>query len=536
MRRWQEENRLLQAVSLQELELYRADPLREDRLRQEEFAICRECGWRARRLRRHIRSIHQLEPATYLAKWNNPPLIATRYREEMSEKTKERALRTGLKYFHTRDGVNKRHVLSPDEGANSRKGKPATAAMKRAHRRNAEEYAGKPRHDRRGKRLLGSDRHRAHWTQAVPISDAQIVEFRTGQQLHREIAANVGLTAGAIAKRLERLGFPSRACRFIHGEPVAKKHFLDLCKDFGQTKGAVIKSAKLNYWSVLNHLSHLGDAGVLSVKVGDAILALRTKWTEAFCVQAVSGKKVRNFLQSELRDLANQQRQLTEAVGALRKWLRTQNGQDQTPDILNWICEQARLEVAKSGNVETSAGFRPLMFLWGSLRKLLRNEPTLLTGKRALNLVVSDLLALDYGATTGRITEAVAGKTDPLQPKALAIATKSREKAGGPRRRSEEERQRFKVVQSVKQCLPRFVEAMKLLKALRKTNPDDASYWRKSFLARRYSGEEIDAILWSKTPKAAAQRHVAHLWKWKLHSVQSACSALWNTGPKQEAI
>jgi transcriptional regulator with XRE-family HTH domain len=97
----------------------------------------------------------------------------------------------------------------------------------------------------------------------------------------------------------------------------------------------------------------------------------------------------------------------------------------------------------------------------------------------------------------------------------------------GRRRKTEEQRRRYQVVQTAKQCLPRFIEGTKILRGLKKIHTDDVDTWRKELLDRRYSKEETDAMLASKTAKAAAQRYTARHWNWTLHSVQSACSALW---------
>lgn len=94
---------------------------------------------------------------------------------------------------------------------------------------------------------------------------------------------------------------------------------------------------------------------------------------------------------------------------------------------------------------------------------------------------------------------------------------------------SVERTERFKVAQSVKQCLPRFAEAMKHLKELRRINPENPVLWRDALIRLRYSTEEIDSMLASKTTKAAAERYIAHMWKWKLQSVQSACQTFRNS-------
>jgi predicted transcriptional regulator len=56
-----------------------------------EYVVCLECGARAKMLRRHLTSAHNLTPAEYRERWKLPtdyPLVAPRYAAARSELAK----------------------------------------------------------------------------------------------------------------------------------------------------------------------------------------------------------------------------------------------------------------------------------------------------------------------------------------------------------------------------------------------------------------------------------------------------------------
>jgi MucR family transcriptional regulator, transcriptional regulator of exopolysaccharide biosynthesis len=61
----------------------------------QDYVICLECGYRAQRLRRHLRSAHGLDIAGYRTRWNLPsdhPLIAPSYSARRSTVAKQMGL------------------------------------------------------------------------------------------------------------------------------------------------------------------------------------------------------------------------------------------------------------------------------------------------------------------------------------------------------------------------------------------------------------------------------------------------------------
>lgn len=62
---------------------------------QREHIICLECGIRARTLKRHLQSAHDLAPQQYREKWQLPkdyPMVAPAYSEKRSHMAKELGL------------------------------------------------------------------------------------------------------------------------------------------------------------------------------------------------------------------------------------------------------------------------------------------------------------------------------------------------------------------------------------------------------------------------------------------------------------
>ena len=59
---------------------------------QPEYVVCLECGFRAQILRRHLRTMHGLEPAAYRARWKlaaDHPLTAPAYSAQRSAMAKQ---------------------------------------------------------------------------------------------------------------------------------------------------------------------------------------------------------------------------------------------------------------------------------------------------------------------------------------------------------------------------------------------------------------------------------------------------------------
>ncbi len=411
-------------ASADESKLYQADSLREEHLHQTTLVTCRECGKRRARLDRHVLYLHKMTLEEYLEKWHYAPLCAQSVADEARKRKEKWGAQHGGNYFG-----GKRHVLKRSE--RRRRDKPPTPEMRRRWMRLSEKYAGKARLSTRSKQHL--------------VDDATLVELRLAGMTYREIGEAVGLKGRAVWQRLGYLGFPSgNPCRFLHGEPLARKHFADLRSDFGTTmlliarsvaenadyevkrKGGTYFGGKIHYPSgkvprtyynsLSNCLSRHKPEDVLPVRFADLVLDVRRRWTEAFCVESVAGKRVRNFLASELRDLPIQQAQLLEAMRSLRTWLRARNGSVKPSEILNWICDQSREEVATR---KAGLGFRALMFLWPELKDVNEKRPGLLAGRRFIGEGADELLARAYGAAPFQIHCAAHKKFTPLDPRTL---------------------------------------------------------------------------------------------------------------------
>ncbi len=440
---FREHRRAQNRMPIETLVLYQRDPLREERFRQRDFVVCRECGAKHKSLHHHIAKVHQLTVDDYCGKWGFPLVDSRNFLQEASRRQKDWGALHGGKYFG-----GKRYVSATGEIATARRGKPGTAAMRRNGLRNSERLRGVPRLDRRGKKLLGEDRESKKWVQGPPADDAMIAELRLTGKSTKEIAEVVGLTESGAYFRLQILGFPTGApCRFLHGEPVAKKHFEDLRKDFGATTTAIVlaagqtpefevsrksatyfggkakrvsgKLAQTYYFSLSNYLLRHKAEDVLAPRFADLVLAVRKVWTDSFCFQFHTGKRVRDFLASELRDLPEKVSRLRVALIALRVWLREQRRPVQEPEILNWVCEQSRREFEPAGPDIEGRGFRMLMFLWPELKILNRERPDLLAGRRLIEEVASAVLSDGYGAAAARIRQAAQGGLTALDSRTL---------------------------------------------------------------------------------------------------------------------
>ncbi len=377
-------------VSLEELELRRRDPLREENIGQRDRVKCRECGDERTRLQDHIRKLHHMSVEEYQEKWNYPPLFAPDFGDKINKNRKEYGTSHEGDYFS-----GKRRELKPGEATAARLNNPPTPTMRRQRMR----MTGKPRPDPTGRFYL---------------DDARISELRLVGRSTSEIAAEVGRTLTPVTSRLKYLGFPTgHSHRFLHGEVMTKKHFRDLCEDFGVSTKIVIKEISENF-------SDLRPTDVLTTRRADIILAVRKRWIDKYCIRTFGRKRVREFLASELRNLPRLRALLIEPLRALRVWLRAQNGDVQPLDTLRWICKQSRDEVAASRLVgDTERRFRALIFLWPALKNLNERRPGFLEGTQTIHKVVDELLGAEYGAAPRRIGQAVIGGLTPLDPRTL---------------------------------------------------------------------------------------------------------------------
>jgi hypothetical protein len=189
---------------------------------------------------------------------------------------------------------------------------------------------------------------------------------------------------------------------------------------------------------------------------------VRKLWTNSFCFKFHSGKRVRDFLASELRDLPTGVLRLKVSLMALRLWLREQGRPVQEREILNWICEQSRKEVAASnGTGGTEGAFRRLMFLWSALKDLNERKPGLLRGRRLIEEVISELLSKSYGATPGRIRFAAMAELTPLDSRTLgqniwekqrADKSTAQRRRRGERGRAESTPKLWRIAAAAKKC------------------------------------------------------------------------------------
>jgi hypothetical protein len=405
-----------------ELHLYRKDPLRETNQGQRNFVVCRECGEKHRSLPLHIRLRHFLQIApskrieTYLQKWNYPELTSAVTREKNRQRKTEWLAQPGNVLFG-----GKRHVLQPGEGPAAVRRNPPTRAMLRARIARSQKTVNKPRHYKRGKKLVGKDRKNATWVQAAPVDDATLVEYRLAGMTTKDIAGKVGLTIGAVIARLKQLDLysgHSGGRLFLHGQMLTKQSFLDVCDDFGLSKKAVvIAGMKQSYYgSAMAQLNPLRPTDSLPNTIAQCVLNARKNLTERFCFARVAGKKTRRLLNSEIRALPGLREILRNPLIELREWLQTRADNFRPHDILNWLCIQSREEVAgrRSGR-----GFRTLTILWPVLKQVNAEKHTMLSSMQSVDWKIDELLSRDFGAAARQLRKAYSGKVAALDPVTL---------------------------------------------------------------------------------------------------------------------
>jgi hypothetical protein len=520
------------------LEVYQADPLREEHLGQTAFVVCRECGWRGKDLHHHIRKTHRIEIAAYEEKWKYAPLVAQDTRDAAGSRKKEWGELHENKYFHTKDGINKHYELEPGQGLTVLRALPPAqqnTLRQRADLKRGKHLRGRSRADRRGQYF---DRKSRTWASKPPGDDATIVELRLAGKTYREIGDEVDRTGGAAQKIAKLCGFPPSGspCSFLHGEPLTKRHFLELCEDFGQSKKAVIKAAGLGYASVMNWLGQLQDQDVLPRKMAGAFFELQHKWIDSYCIKNVAGKDVRDFLTSELRNLPVLQSQLRTGLQAVRAWLRSAGTDVQPTEMLNWICRQARSEVASSRlSASVACEFRTLLFMWPRFKELGQKKPRQLAGQRHIDEVANELLGLDYGAATARIAQAVDGNLTALQPSALAMALRAELRARTvseiPKiphksRKRDDQRKNYQLARAVHELLPKCAEGLQLRRDAQARWPTERTRWESALRQAGFTAQtDVDALISSKTAAGAAQRIVAHRKGLNFRRVRNAYSA-----------
>jgi len=529
-------------VSAEDLELYRSDPLREEK-QEDDFVVCRGCGAKLQRLDNHVPACRDCRNQTlekYCEEWNYPPVISEISRDKSRQRAIDSLTRNGGDPFK-----GKGHNLLP--GERGRRGKPATPEMQRGFRKTSEKKRGIPQSSSSGK---------------APDTAIVLLKFEGKSAL--DIAREVGRSDAAVGQRYKDLGLPLLDCRFFHGEPLAQKHLDDLCSDFGLTAKQVTAKdvirivgagrSKFLDKSLRRHLSRLGLDDVVRPQFADVILDLRKRWTEKGCVKSSDGEEIRDFVASEIRDLRLLSELLKAPITELRNWLWGQNGNVQPLADLQWICDQARLETA--GKI-AGQGFHTLLFLWPALKDLNDKRPGLLAGRQPIGEVIDELLGLDYGAPAERIHHAASGELRELDPQDLgkrimselaadrAVRQAAERKlkllqaaqaelglimqspedlkvmtvgksvlqgaaAGRRRKKAPEKKTYFAIAQQVDHLLPAAIHFLRIKAALSPKIRGDGRLFRAALTKAGFSEEDIGPGLIARTPQALARHWVAN--------------------------
>ena len=248
-----------------------------------------------------------------------------------------------------------------------------------------------------------------------------------------------------------------------------------------------------------------GEKGV--VHTGRKLVAAYEKVITSYCYEKskARGWPVRNFLQSEVRNLPPKHAILTNAFSSLGEALKRKEVSTEPRSILDWLCLRAIEEVEAEKRGQTETKFRLLLFFGLTLRDQLEQKPELLVDGHSASgfrpsKCANELLARACGAAApGRIEALVGGDIDATAPEALALAirsdaakereivavkaelqkvragavTKPKGKGGRKKITDRNQGRDAKILRLVEQQLPRARSARHLLRELKGKHPNE---------------------------------------------------------------
>jgi predicted transcriptional regulator len=512
---------LRQFVTPEELKACQADPRKAKTIRSPNGIVCLDCGETLETLSRHLGLVHAMTADRYRKKWGynkNTPLCSENLTRKFSGQMKRRQLRppqeTQARAYLTKMRSESRVVQRAEP-------------RRLEHRLNVRDWTiGRARSER--------------WK----VPDWSIVRQRLEGKKMRDISRATGLSGPeAVSARLGRLGLAGERCElpvFVRGRPFTWPDLHKRAKEFGMTLQSACQHAGASYSNCYS--SAWRRSRPVPKRTAEGFLKLLDELTDRFCYQCPPGhNRVREFLPSELSELSKLFSVLKEAFRQIGEWTRSQENLPRVEDVMDYICGQARREVARERIAEQSERtFRTLLQMGLALDALLREKPALARGHfRSLSEAAAKLLARLYGTTPGRIIHAVSGKLPSLDPRTLGqevrrYLAERRPAVGGRGGRSKlpvEKRRFFQIGRAVEQEVPRLEAGLRLLSKLRQKSPTEPETWKLGLAENRYSSNEIDALLASKTAVGAAERVVARLLKDRRHpmglrlrAVQEACA------------
>jgi hypothetical protein len=236
----------------------------------------------------------------------------------------------------------------------------------------------------------------------------------------------------------QSLGFPKGwPGAFHHGEVLTRDHIHEFCDDTGLDPEEAAKYVGFGFGAFRNLVGKFGDRPLSSrypnnpnsPHIGKRLREKYNHVVERFCYLASTHGKTREFLRSELLKIPVQRAKLAIAFGVLRDALDAKETAPDAGSICEWLCVAVRLRREQAPAEPATTALQMLLFFGKSLRKLIGEKPQLFTetlsdGARVFwpRNVADELLAIDYGATPGRIrylTER--GDLFPLDGRVLAV-------------------------------------------------------------------------------------------------------------------
>ena len=230
----------------------------------------------------------------------------------------------------------------------------------------------------------------------------------------------------SILSTRKNMGFPKGWPGFYrHGEVLTRGDLFRFAADFGLGKKEA--AAFFGWWLTpkfrrnLHRPLSIFRQGEKSSPHRGRVLS--DKWNDLIGRFApISGRggrpgKTREFLKSEVEDIPALHSALTAGFRSLAESLRSGECAADRDSIMRWVCEKTKFQLSRV----SPSPVRTLLRFGRELKAMLTEHPQLCRAEKSFQpaRLASNLLALDYRSTAGRIEAVVAGAVQALDPRTL---------------------------------------------------------------------------------------------------------------------
>jgi len=407
-----------------------------------------------------------------------------------------------------------------------------SAASKKADRSHAWQHSLETRKGKPGKPLTAEHKANIKIAHLERDVDRDIPLWPIVKQALR------GLTTAESENKLD--GWQAdiwRVCRdvglsgwpgaLLHGEVVTRQHVLQFCADTGLFEKDAASFVGFGYRAFTNLIGSKPDRALSSKHpkdkkgsphIGRRLAASYRLVGRVFCChrdrRVPRHGRIRDFLQSEIRDIPKKHALLTMAFTRLGQALRLPEVQAHPDPIMNWICKQTRIEgVQAQVSGTTELPMRTLVYFGIHFERLLKDKPELIAPEKfGPGALATALLAQEYGAAPGRIDAVREGQITPLDARQLSqrimetprlprlLMAKRRGPKGGPF----EDTEAFDCGQKVEKAMLEMESVMRAKAALPRRRRSNPSTCAEDLRRQGYSAEQSNAAsLGHNTERAA---------------------------------